>query len=618
MNEWMSEFLAFLGTSYSPAVEAEGTLDALRASICENLQLYMEENEEDFKSCLGKFALTVCQLLMTSGSSLSRDQLTVTAIKFRTTGSTSVHHTLFGSPNFLQGICSSIIFPNIRLQEEDEELFDVNYIEYIRRDVEGSDIDTRRRIACELLKGVALNYREQVTTITSMQIHEMLKLYATNPIKNWKDKDSEIYLVVALAPKAGSSAGYLVDVESFFTSIIVSELQEQDINASPMLKAGALKFFTVFREKIPKSAVITLLPHLASASDINPFLPLVMTNLFSALQLLESQENSFIMKCIMRVLGRCNVSSKVAKHCIDRLARVLSEVCKNPRNPTFNHYLLESITALIGMSCEKDQFLICVFESHLFPVFQKILVDDVAEFWPYALQIFAQLVDKIPNELMTEGRLLEVIVRSRRLLLVSRTEELEFYVLSTVVENLSCEIIVPHLTNIWSVIFSLLKVRHVVKSVNSFVILQAFWIPNLKLISGAIERKLASVTATRLICESSVLSDDKYSELWGRMLDSIISLLAQPEQYFEQENGKPELPETLGYSAAFTRLHYGGKKEADRLKEIWDPKGFFVTSISRLSSSSPGGYGPVIHKYVDATNQAALLHLCTTYNCAIV
>ncbi|KAG6488026.1 hypothetical protein ZIOFF_056784 [Zingiber officinale] len=706
MNEWMSEFLAYLGTSYSPAVEAEGALDALRASICENLQLYMEKNEEEFKIYLEKFALTVCQLLMTPGSSPTRDQLTVTAIKFLTTVSTSVHHSLFSSPNFLQGICSSIVFPNIRLRDEDEELFDMNYIEYIRRDIEGSDIDTRRRIACELLKGIALNYREQVTTLVSMQIQEMLKLYAANPMENWKEKDNAIYLVVALAPKVGSSAGYLVDVESFFTSVIVPELQEQDINGSPMLKAGALKFFTVFRVQIPKPAVLALFPHLArflvaesnvvhsyaanciekllmvkdkvtlsgsnvvsltprySASDVNPFLLQLMTNLFSALQLPESQENSYIMKCIMRVIGLCNISSKVAEHCVDRLAYVLTVVCNNPRSPTFNHYLFESIAALIGRSCENDELLIQVFEIHLFPILQKILAEDVAEFWPYTFQIFSQLVDvskpplseaymlifkmllsddswkrsenvpalvqllqaylqKIPNVLKTEGRLEQVISKSTGLLSASKTEELGFYVLNAVVENLPCEIIAPYLTDIWRPIFIRLQSRRVAKFVNSFVvfmslflvkhgpsvlvesidtlqnglflnILQTFWIPNLKLISGATERKLALVAATRLICESSILSDDKYSELWGRMLNSIISLLAQPDQYVELENGEPDLPETVGYSATFARLHYGGKKESDPLKEIRDPKEFFVTSVSRLSSSSPGRYGPVI------------------------
>ncbi|CAL9767703.1 unnamed protein product [Musa acuminata subsp. burmannicoides] len=257
----------FLRTSRLIAANVAGPPDTLRPlfdsqRLCCDIfhSLNSVELPEFFEEHMREW---MTEFLAYLGSSPSRDQLTVTAIKFLTTVSTSVHHSLFGNPEVLQRICSSIVFPNIRLGEEDEELFEMNYIEYVRRDIEGSDIDTRRRIACELLKGIALNYKEQVTTLVSMQIQEMLKVYAVNPGDNWKEKDSAIYLVVALAPKAGSSGGYLVDVESFFTSVILPELQEQDVNAAPMLKAGALKFFTVFRDQIPKQAVMALLPHLA-------------------------------------------------------------------------------------------------------------------------------------------------------------------------------------------------------------------------------------------------------------------------------------------------------------------------------------------------------------------
>ncbi|XP_010915965.1 exportin-2 [Elaeis guineensis] len=736
MREWMTEFRNYLTATYSPAVEAEGTVDALRAAICENLQLYMEKNEEEFKDYLKDFASAVWNLLTTSAAITSRDQLTITAIKFLTTVSTSVHHSLFGSPEALQQICESIVFPNIQLREEDEELFEMNYIEYIRRDIEGSDIDTRRRIACELLKGIALNYKEQVTAQVSMQIQRMLALFAANPGENWKAKDSAIYLVVALAPKAGTggaASGYLVDVESFFTSVIVPELQGQDVNATPILKAGALKFFTVFREQIPKPAAIALLPNVIrflgsesnvvhsyaanciekllmvkdrapapapglnavsfvpryGASDINPIVQQLMHNLFTALQFPDSQENPYIMKCIMRVLGIAHVTGELAQACINHLASILAEVCKNPKNPTFNHYLFEAIAALVWRSCEKDQSLIGVFEGCLFQVLENILVNDISEFWPYAFQIFAELVEirkpplsdsymqlfqvlltpetwkksanvpalvrllqaylqKVPNELNNEGRLGQVLGIFNKLISVSSTEELGFFVLNTVVENLHYDMIAPYIGTIWNVLFLRLQNKRTVKFVNSLVIfmslvlvkhspgilvdsinavqanifgaiLQQFWIPNLKLISGAIEVKLTAVAATRLICESPSLLDASAMELWGKMLDSIITLLAQPDECkADLENDTPDIHETVGYSTAFARLHYAGKKEEDPLKEIRDPKEFLVTSLSKLSALAPGRYPAVIEKYVEPSNQAALLQICGAYNCAIV
>ena len=85
----------------------------------------------------------------------------------------------------------------------------------VRRDIEGSDLDTRRRIVCELLKGIVTNYKQQVTKIVSAQIQHLLTLFAANPVTNWKDKDCAIYLVVSLATKkAGGSlvSTDLVDV----------------------------------------------------------------------------------------------------------------------------------------------------------------------------------------------------------------------------------------------------------------------------------------------------------------------------------------------------------------------------------------------------------------------
>ncbi|KAF8379731.1 hypothetical protein HHK36_029178 [Tetracentron sinense] len=121
----------------------------------------------------------------------------------------------------------------------------------------------RRRIACELLKGLATNYKEQVTSMVSAQIQNMLASFAANPAVNWKEKDCAIYLVVSLATKkaGGNSVSTdLVDVHNFFGLVIVPELQSQDVNGYPILKAGALKFFTMFRNQISKPAVVALMP----------------------------------------------------------------------------------------------------------------------------------------------------------------------------------------------------------------------------------------------------------------------------------------------------------------------------------------------------------------------
>lgn len=51
-------------------------------------------------------------------------------------------------------MCEAIVIPNIRLREDLEEMFELNWIEYVRRDTEGSDQDTRRRAATDLVKAL--------------------------------------------------------------------------------------------------------------------------------------------------------------------------------------------------------------------------------------------------------------------------------------------------------------------------------------------------------------------------------------------------------------------------------------------------------------------------------
>ena len=100
--------------------------------------------------------------------------------------------------------------------------------------------------------------------------------------------------------------------------------------------------------------------------DINPFLQPLMANLFNALKFPESEENPYVMKCILRVVGLINFSGDLEIGCVTVLTSILNEVCKNPKNPRFNHYLFESVATLMGRSYERDRGLIASFEEIYF------------------------------------------------------------------------------------------------------------------------------------------------------------------------------------------------------------------------------------------------------------
>lgn len=85
---------------------------------------------------------------------------------------------------------------------------------------------------------------------------------------------------------------------------------------------------------------------------------------------------------------------------------MLVEVCKNPKNPSFNHYLFETVACLIKHAVpptgpspspspppSPSGGIIETFEQMLFPAFNLVLQQDVQEFHPYVFQVFAQLIE---------------------------------------------------------------------------------------------------------------------------------------------------------------------------------------------------------------------------------
>ncbi|CAK9858088.1 unnamed protein product [Sphagnum jensenii] len=723
MAEWMGEFHKYLIYT-NPLIqetnrEKSSIIDELKAAICENINLYMEKNEEEFQGYLGQLATDVWSLLMSVSLSTSQDWLATTAIKFLTTVSKSVHHKLFSEPSTLQQISESIVIPNVRIRDEDEELFEMNYLEYIRRDVEGSDMDTRRRIACELVKGLSTHYCEQVTALFSVYLQNLIQEYAANPAQKWKEKDCALYLIVALAPRqasVGATGTDLVNIEQFFDTHIVLELQVQDVNSNALLKADALKFFTTFRSLIRKQLTLKLMPQLIgflvaesnvvhsyaalciekllalkdgkqlryTASDLTPFLQPLLTNLFSALKLPESQENPYIMRCIMRVLSIADVGP-FASQCLAELTGILVEVCKNPSNPSFNHYLFEAVAALVKKACRRDPEQVVVFENMLLPVFQNVLEQDVTEFAPYVFQIMAQLIEsrrpplpqnyiaffpplltpilwqhqanvpglvrllqaylqKAPQEINQGNQLPQVLGVFEKLIASKNTDHQGFFILNTVIENVSFEVLSPYMSQIWTILFSRLQYRSTGKFIKSLIIfaslfvvkhgpskvidtinsvqpnlflsiLDNVWSPNLSTITGEMEIKLCAVAASMLF---TPLLEGSATPYCGKLLNSVITLLVKPDdERIDEEQDVPDLDEMVGYTAVYAQLHNSTKTEDDPLKDVKDPKEFLAKILGGVSLQQPGKL-PSIVQGLESSNQTALAQLCSTFRISIV
>ena len=86
---------------------------------------------------------------------------------------------------------------------------------------------------------------------------------------------------------------------------------------------------------------------------------------------------------------------------IRHLTAALEKLCKSPVTPHFNHYLFECLAVLIRSCCatpEAANAACSQFETLLFPPFQSVLSQDVAELTPYVFQILAQLLSARPGK----------------------------------------------------------------------------------------------------------------------------------------------------------------------------------------------------------------------------
>lgn len=373
-------------------------------------------------------------LLTSTGQQPKYDTLVSNALQFlATVADRAQYRHLFEDPTTLSSICEKVIIPNMEFRESDNELFEDNPEEYIRRDIEGSDVDTRRRAACDLVKVLSKYFEAKIMEIFGAYIQVMLQNYANKPAENWRSKDAAIYLVTSSASKAQTQkhgvtqSSELVPLPQFAMQHIEPELIKPNVNEFPVLKADAIKFIMTFRSILPKEMIIGSLPQLirhlsasnivvhtyaacaiekilamkgpdnlflVKANDLSPLTSDLLKGLFACLNISGSEENEYVMKAIMRSFGILQeIIVPFLADLLPKLTEKLAMVSKNPSRPNFNHYLFETFALSIKIVCKTHKVAVSSFEEALFPIFQEILQQDVLEFLPYLFQILALLLE---------------------------------------------------------------------------------------------------------------------------------------------------------------------------------------------------------------------------------
>lgn len=110
---------------------------------------------------------------------------------------------------------------------------------------------------------------------------------------------------------------------------------------------------------------------------LRPFINDLISSCVKVLSLPQSKENEYVMRGIMRIVSVAQEDiGMISVPLMETLARILDAVSANPSNPSFNHYLFESIAAIlrsVGKSPEARNSC----EQYLIPVLSKILTLDV-------------------------------------------------------------------------------------------------------------------------------------------------------------------------------------------------------------------------------------------------
>lgn len=411
----------------------------VKISICELIQLYTTRYEEEFHELIPEFIQTVWELLNNVTIQPKYDILASRGLQFMTAIAAAPNYApKINNEQALKQITEKIILPNVTLRESDEEMFEDDPIEYIRRDLEGSDSDTRRRAATELLRSLKENNEKVVTHVILSYVNNYLSQFQADQSR-WKDKDIAIYLFSAIAAKGSlTNAGVtvtnlLVDVVQFFGTYVAPDLVAE--NAHPILKVDAIKYIFTFRNQLTKQQLNEAFPllsahfqdsnyvvytytaitvekilslrdpsdHQSLLFDRNDISPQVskqlLTNLFGLMfkngtTPEKLAENEFLMKCVMRVLLTAKTSIIDSyEELLGQLLKVIQIISKNPSNPKFSHYTFESVCVILKFGSSNIEKMFELIK----PTLLGLLTQEIQEFVPYVFQILSYVLEVYPR-----------------------------------------------------------------------------------------------------------------------------------------------------------------------------------------------------------------------------
>jgi exportin-2 (importin alpha re-exporter) len=372
------------------------------------------------------------------------------------------------------------------------------------------------------------------------------------------------------------------------------------------------------------------------------------------------------MRCITRVITSLGEHVKpFASICLRKLAAQVTETCQNPKNPTFSHFLFESVAGVSRLGAG-DQNLLVEFESALFPPFQHVLQQDIAEFAPYVFQLLSQMIElrpanvalpaayiavfpallapalwerqanvvplvrlleaylrKAPEEIATTNHLNGVLGVFQKLVASRAQDHQGFFILNAFVECLPLDAWAGHLPAIWGILFQRLQGSRTVKFTKCLVVfislLAAKHSPAVvsesmaKVQPGIFEMVMKGVACDAIPTVAGAAEEKVVAVAGARFLSESGSIVADPQAWAKllaAVVATLEKPDELKEQEALARgERLGLGDEADEMEK----SGGYSASYSRLKNAARVETDPCadvpdakIHlavKIADAANQ---------------
>ncbi|GMR50172.1 hypothetical protein PMAYCL1PPCAC_20367, partial [Pristionchus mayeri] len=428
LSRWVAGMLK-LFTIDAPNVQSSGgeatPLDKVKTEMCEIVTLYAQRYEEEIMPHMQQLIAAIWQLLVQTNSETRYDGMVCSALDFLSAICVrSQYQEMFRAEGVLKTLAEDVAVKNLMLRQEDMEQFEDEPLEYIKKDLEGTDTGTRRKGAVDLVRALCREYEGDLMPILSAIVTSFMA-DTCDLVK----RDVVYCLVRAMASKTetsrqgATSTSQLINIVDYYSSSVRGDLCDANVNAAPILKADALKFVVLFRNQLPaaalQEAVVAIealfgsshtIVHkyaayaierlflvrvnnspIFTSSSVN--VPALLTRLIAAFDADPKAQNSaYLIKALMRVV--CIIDSSTARSAGEiatRLAGMVEAAVKTPADPSHTHFLFETICLLVKKTSGQVEGGI---DKPLFPLLETILAQEMADLVPYALQVIALLLSE--------------------------------------------------------------------------------------------------------------------------------------------------------------------------------------------------------------------------------